>query len=45
MTAGALNWYDDEDPRDLKRWAAAALIVVAVHLAAIRRLCLRPPAG
>jgi protein TonB len=35
MTAGALNWYDDEDPRDLKRWAAAALIVVAVHLSAI----------
>lgn len=35
MTAGALNWYDDEDPRDLKRWAAAALIVIAVHLSAI----------
>jgi protein TonB len=35
MTAGALTWFEDEDPRELRRWATAALIVVAVHFAAI----------
>ena len=28
-------WFEDDDPRDLKRWAIAALIVVGIHLAAI----------
>src|SRR3984885_9963126 len=35
MTALALDWFDDEDPRDLRRWIMAAAIVVAIHLAAI----------
>jgi periplasmic protein TonB len=35
MTAFALNWFEDEDPRDLRRWAIAAAIVVGVHLAAV----------
>src|SRR5271155_3806363 len=35
MNAPALTWLDDEDPRDLRRWAIAAAIVVAVHLGAI----------
>jgi protein TonB len=35
MTARALPWFDDEDPRDVRRWAMAALIVLGIHLAAI----------
>jgi len=35
MTALALNWFEDEDPRDLRRWALAAAVVLAVHLGAI----------
>jgi periplasmic protein TonB len=35
MTAFALPWIEDEDPRDLRRWAIAAMVVVAVHIAAI----------
>jgi periplasmic protein TonB len=35
MTAFALGWFEDEDPRELRRWAIAAAIVVAIHLAAI----------
>jgi periplasmic protein TonB len=35
MTASSLTWFDDDDPRDLRRWALAAIVVVAVHLAAI----------
>ncbi len=34
MTASTLTWFDD-DPRDLRRWAMAAAIVLGVHLAAI----------
>jgi periplasmic protein TonB len=35
MTALALDWFDDEGPRDLRRWAIAAIVVVAVHAGAI----------
>lgn len=35
MTAHAVPWFEDDDPRDLKRWAIAALIVVGIHVAAI----------
>jgi periplasmic protein TonB len=35
MAAFVLNWFEDEDPRDLRRWAIAAAIVVSVHLGAI----------
>jgi protein TonB len=35
MTALALPWFEDEDPRDLRRWAMAALIVFGIHAAAV----------
>ena len=35
MTALALSWFDDEDPRSLRRWAIAAAIVFALHAAAV----------
>jgi periplasmic protein TonB len=35
MTALALPWYEDDDPRDLRRWAMAALIVFGIHAAAV----------
>ncbi|MGA8693693.1 MAG: energy transducer TonB [Xanthobacteraceae bacterium] len=35
MTALALPWFEDEDPRDLRRWAIAAAIVFGVHAGAV----------
>ena len=35
MTALALPWFEEEDPRDLRRWAIAAAIVFAIHAGAI----------
>ncbi|MGC1777229.1 MAG: TonB family protein [Xanthobacteraceae bacterium] len=35
MNASSLTWFDDEDARDLRRWALAAAVVLGVHLAAI----------
>lgn len=35
MIARALPWFEDEDPRDLRRWAMAAFIVIAIHVSAI----------
>jgi periplasmic protein TonB len=35
MTAFAPAWFEDDDPRELRRWAIAAAVVVAVHIAAI----------
>jgi protein TonB len=35
MNVSSLAWFEHEDPRDLRRWALAAAIVVGVHLAAI----------
>jgi periplasmic protein TonB len=35
MTARALPWFEDEDLRDVRRWAIAALIVLSVHIGAI----------
>jgi protein TonB len=35
MTAHALTWFEDDDPRDLFRWSVAAAVVVAVHVALI----------
>jgi periplasmic protein TonB len=35
MTAHALAWFEDDDPRDLFRWSAAAAVVVCVHVALI----------
>jgi periplasmic protein TonB len=30
-----LPWFEDEDPRDLRRWAIAAAVVLGVHLGGI----------
>ena len=35
MIAIPFGWFEDEQPRDLIRWAAAAAIVLGVHAAAI----------
>ena len=35
MTDQALQWFDDDNSRDLKRWSFAAAVVVAIHAAAI----------
>jgi protein TonB len=35
MTALRLPWFEDEDPRDLRRWAVAAVVVLGVHVGAI----------
>jgi len=35
MTALALPWFEDDDPRDLRRWAIAAAIVFAIHVGAV----------
>src|SRR5579863_9462989 len=35
MTASSLTWFDDDDPRDLRRWVFAALVVLGIHLAAV----------
>ena len=35
MTALALPWFEDEDPRDLRRWAIAAAIVLSIHFGAV----------
>ncbi len=35
MTALSLPWFAEEDPRDLRRWALAAAIVLAIHAGGI----------
>jgi periplasmic protein TonB len=35
MTGLTLPWYEDEDPRELRRWVIAAAVVIGVHAAAI----------
>jgi protein TonB len=35
MTARALTWFEDDDPRDLFRWSVAATVVVSLHVALI----------
>jgi len=35
MTDFAPTWFEERDPRDLRRWVIAALFVLAIHLAAI----------
>jgi protein TonB len=35
MNTGAIPWFEDEAPRDLRRWALAAFLVTAIHLSAI----------
>ncbi|MDR3419864.1 MAG: energy transducer TonB [Xanthobacteraceae bacterium] len=35
MSALTLSWFEDQSPRDIARWTAAAAIVVAIHAAAI----------
>jgi protein TonB len=35
MTAQTLPWFEDEDPRELRRWAIAAAVVLGVHLGGV----------
>jgi periplasmic protein TonB len=35
MNARAPTWFEDDDPRELRRWIIAAAIVVTVHLVAV----------
>jgi periplasmic protein TonB len=35
MTAQSLPWFDDNDPRELRRWAIAAAVVLGVHLGGV----------
>jgi len=35
MTALAPAWFEDNDPRDFRRWSIAAAVVIGIHLAAI----------
>ena len=35
MTARSLTWFEDDDPRDLLRWAVAAAVVLLIYAAAI----------
>ena len=35
MIARVIPWFEDEEPRDLRRWALAALIVLGIHCVAI----------
>src|SRR5436305_1945957 len=35
MTAVSLFWFEDESPRDLRRWAIAAMIVFGIHAAGV----------
>jgi protein TonB len=35
MTAVSLFWFEDESPRDLRRWAIAAVIVFGIHAAGV----------
>ena len=35
MTAISLGWFEEEQPRDLVRWAAAAAVVLVIHAGAI----------
>jgi protein TonB len=43
MTAHALTWFEDDDPRDLFRWSIAATVVVCVHVALVGGYLLWPP--
>jgi protein TonB len=35
MSAFTMSWFEDENPRDLLRWAIAAAVVVGIHAGAI----------
>jgi periplasmic protein TonB len=35
MTALTLPWFEDEDPREFRRWAIAAAVVLGVHLGGV----------
>src|SRR5271154_4768390 len=35
MNARALAWFEDDDPRDLMRWAIAAAVVILIYATAI----------
>src|ERR1700753_2653096 len=31
MNARVIRWFEDDDPRDLRRWAIAALVILGIH--------------
>ncbi|HEX4408492.1 MAG TPA: energy transducer TonB [Xanthobacteraceae bacterium] len=31
MNARVIRWFEEDDPRDLRRWAIAALVIVGIH--------------
>ena len=35
MTTLTLPWFEDEDSRDLRRWAIAAAVVLGVHIGGV----------
>jgi periplasmic protein TonB len=35
MTALALTWFEDDDPRELRRWVLAAAVVLGIHASLI----------
>ena len=35
MSVLTLPWFEEEDPRDLRRWVIAAAIVFGIHAAAV----------
>ncbi len=35
-------WFEDENPRDLLRWAAAAVVVVGIHAGVVAYFLARP---
>jgi protein TonB len=45
MTAHALPWFEDDEPRDVVRWCFAATVVICAHAAAIAAYLLvwQPP--
>jgi protein TonB len=43
MTARSLTWFEDDDPRDLLRWAVAAAVVVMIYAALIGSYLLWQP--
>jgi protein TonB len=42
MTARALTWFEDDDPRDIFRWSVAAAVVVCLHVTLVGGYLLWP---
>jgi periplasmic protein TonB len=44
MTARALPWFEDDEPKDLLRWSLAAAVVLCIHVAIVGGYMLWHPA-